>query len=208
MEQIGRVSRTPRLVFAVGFAVVLTACGLLLANRLVRLASVTPAKPLPAYGAVPAFFLIDQQRETVTEASLRGRVWVADFIFTSCPGQCLLMTDRITSLQRALPDAGLRFVSFSVDPERDTPEALAAYAQRHGGDVRWRLLTGERGVIQRLSQDGFKLTASGGADGIAHSTRLILVDGAGAIRGYYEVADPAAMARLRRDAARLLESGS
>ncbi len=209
MEQTRPVSAKPRILFSLGLAVILTACALLLMNRLIHLAAVTPSQPLPSYGQVPAFALVDQDRAAVSDGTLRGHVWIADFIFTSCSGQCLLMTDRLAALQRAIREPALRFISFSVDPDRDTPEVLAAYAQQHGADARWRLLTGERAVIQRLSQDGFKLSAVPEDDSsIAHSTRLVLIDGTGEIRGYYEAGDAAAMARLRRDAARLLEGGA
>ena len=232
MEQIRAVSRTSKALLVVGAAVLLTACGLLLVNRLIRLAEVTTVtepgaprsarggdrkaepggrarpRPLPAYGPVPAFSFIDQDRAPLTDESLRGHVWLADFIFTTCPGQCLLMTDRFAALQRALPESSLRFISFSVDPARDTPEVLAAYAARYGSDPRWRLATGDVEAIRRLSQEGFKLSAvQDPASGIAHSIRLVLVDAHGAIRGYYDAGDAAAMARLRRDAARLLEGG-
>lgn len=208
MEQARPVS-APRVLFGVGLAVLLTACALLLVNRLIHLASVIPARPLLAYGPVPAFSLMDQARAPLTDESLRGHVWLADFIFTRCPGQCLLMTDRFAALQRALPEPSLRFVSFSVDPARDTPEALAAYAARYGADPRWRLATGDAEAIRRLSQEGFKLSAvQDPASGIAHSIRLVLVDASGVIRGYYDAGDAAAMIRLRHDAARLLEGGA
>ena len=167
---------------------------------------------LPVLRAAPAFQLTDQHGRPVSRDALEGRVWVADFIFTSCPGQCLLMTDQFRALQRAFKQASLAFVSFSVDPGHDTPEVLAAYAQRHGGDPRWRLLTGSRDAIYQLCRDGFGLAvddAGAGADQpITHSVRLILVDPRGQIRGTYDATDGTAMARLRRDLRRLLARGA
>jgi len=167
-----------------------------------------PSGPPPIHGIVPAFALTDQQGQAFTREELAGRVWIADFIFTSCAGQCLLMSDQMTGLQRAFHnESGIRFVSFSVDPERDTPETLLAYAQRHGADARWHLLTGARAAMTALCRDGFRLALGAGAsprEPIAHSVRLILVDRLGRIRGYYDAAEASAMAHLREDARRLL----
>jgi protoheme IX farnesyltransferase len=167
---------------------------------------------LPRLAEVPAFRLTDQRTRAVTRESLRGRVWVADFIFTTCPGQCPLLTERLTLLQRAFAgEPRLAFVSISVDPVRDTPAVLAAYAARHGADARWVLLTGEPEAVAGLCREGFGLAlgaaAPGAREGIAHSRRLVLVDAAGAVRGYYDASEGAAMGRLRRDIAQLLEGG-
>jgi protein SCO1/2 len=97
---------------------------------------------------------------------------------------------------------------FSVDPERDTPQALAAYAQRYGADPRWVLATGPRPALVSLCRDGFHLSVGQGTSArepIAHSVRLALVDPAGRIRGFYAADDAAAMSRLRADARRLLQ---
>jgi protein SCO1/2 len=169
-----------------------------------------PRTPLPVRGAVPTFSLTDQDGHAISHEALVGHVWIADFIFTSCPGQCLLMTDQFNALQRTFAGAeGLRFVSFSVDPSHDTPEVLAAYATRHGADPRWRLLTGEREAIFTLCRDGFGLAvddASGTtSEPITHSVRLVLVDRTGRMRGTYDATDAQAMGRLRRDVRQLLE---
>lgn len=222
MEQTRPVA-LPRLIFLCGLIVTLSACGLLWLNRLIGLAAVTPprpsldsardgrpkpveGRPLPDYGAVPAFALTDQDRGAMDAASLRGHVWVADFIFTTCPGQCLLMTDRFAQLQRAVREPSVRFVSITVDPAHDTPEALAAYAAQHGADPRWRLLTGDPAVIRRLCREGFRLSLDDASAPITHSMKLVLVDPDGEIRGYYEADDAAALGRLRQDLARLLKS--
>ncbi len=186
---------------------------LLLAGLLLTRAvlSPPPSAPLPVYGMVPAFALTDQQGHAFTREALAGRVWIADFIFTSCAGQCLLMSDQMTGLQRTFHDEnGIRFVSFSVDPERDTPETLLAYAQRHGSDARWHFVTGDRAAITALCREGFHLAFAAGAsprEPIAHSVRLVLVDRAGQIRGYYDAAETGAMAHLREDTRRLLATG-
>ena len=193
-------------------------CWAIVAVALVALAvtrSVTVATPssgshwLPDYGSVPGFSLTDQSGRVMTGGELDGRVWVADFIFTSCPSQCLLMTDQLRGLQRTFADMkDLRFISFSVDPEHDTPEILSAYARSHGADPRWILLTGERQGIVQLCRDGFRLSVDDGATGhgdpITHSTRFVLIDREGRIRGYYRATDAKHMAQLREDLRRIL----
>jgi protein SCO1/2 len=162
---------------------------------------------------VPLFALTDQQNRAVTGETLRGRVWVADFIFTSCAGQCPLMSEAMRALQEAFADEPqLSFVSFSVDPSRDTPERLAIYAVRYGADARWTLLTGAREAIQRLCVQGFRLAFDDqpevAQEPILHSVRFVLVDRTGQIRGYYDATEAQAMARLRQDVTRLLEASS
>ena len=155
------------------------------------------------YGQVPAFQLTDQAGQPFTSGSLKGRAWIADFIFTSCAGTCPQMTARMASLQAKLPPA-VQLVSISVDPQRDTPQVLAEYAGRHGADpARWRFLTGDPGRIAPLVSQGFRLSYAEGTDPvepIIHSVRFVLVDPSGAIRGYYDSTDPAQVERLVRDA--------
>jgi protein SCO1/2 len=177
---------------------------------------------LPVYGTVPSFRLTDQRGQTVTAADLHGRVWVANFMFTSCAGVCPVLTRRMVEVQRwaertGYPPTALRLVSFSVEPERDTPERLAGFAQEHGADAaRWSFLTGPYQAVERAAVEGFKQGLSrerpgpgeppgDGLDGINifHGTRLVLVDREGRIRGYYE-ADAEGLGRLEADAAQLL----
>ena len=157
---------------------------------------------------VPDFSLTDQTEKTVTLDNLKGRVWIADFIFTNCGGTCPLMTGKMRRLQEALP-ADIRMVSFSVDPERDTPKALAAYAAENGASAeRWLFLTGDKQSLYDLCIKGFKLPldSQGGtaAEPIAHSTRFVLVDKDGVIRGYYSGTEDEELTRLATDAKKLL----
>lgn len=165
-------------------------------------------KPLEDYGQVPDFSLTDETGNTMTRASLAGKVWIADFIFTNCTGTCPVITNTMRRLQNALPD-DVHLVSFSVDPERDTPEVLAEYAkQSHANTMRWHFLTGDKSQLYDLSIKGFKLALedTGGTDvePITHSTRLVLVDKQGKIRGYYGGTDEEDMRKLFTDAAALL----
>jgi protein SCO1/2 len=167
-----------------------------------------PAPP-PRLARVPDFSLRNRDGRTVTRADLLGAPWVADFVFTRCAASCPLMSARMARLDRRLPagpaasSPAVRLVSFSVDPEFDTPAVLARYAASFGASPRWLFLSGGREAILRLSRDGFRLAVGGGGpakEPILHSTRFILVDGEGWIRRYYDALDPAAMAAVPRDA--------
>ena len=179
------------------------ACGLVaLAVAAVRTQMRQQPAP-PVLGRLPAFALGDQHGRPVTLASFRGETWIASFVFTRCGGVCPRIVERLKVLGPQLP-AEVRRVSISVDPEYDTAAVLASYGQAHGiRDPRWLLLTGEPAAVRALVLDGFMLAVGASTDPtepILHSSRLVLVDGAGAIRGYYESEDPEAMAKLARDA--------
>ena len=164
---------------------------------------------LPTYGRVPEFLLVDQDGRAISLNELHGRIWVADFIFTRCAGQCPLMSSRMAELASVFQAQPVVWISFSVDPQWDTPEVLARYARAYGAlPDRWRFVTGDHAAIERLCQEGFRLSvdADGGSaqEPITHSARFVLVDQAGEIRGYYDAQDEAAMGRLQRDLRRLL----
>jgi protein SCO1/2 len=163
---------------------------------------------LPDYSVVPEFSLTERSNRPVARQDLVGHVWVADFIFTHCSGICPAMSSNMEKLQNKLPKE-IRLVSFSVDPQNDTPEVLSEYANRYNADPeRWLFLTGEQEAIQKLSIGGFKLAldpSSGTeAEPITHSSRFVLVDREGHIRGYYGTEDPGALDRLIADANKLL----
>jgi len=167
----------------------------------------TKADP-PMYGTAPAFSFTERSGREVQSSELAGKVWVADFIFTSCAGACPVMTEKMRALQEKLPPE-IRLVSFTVDPERDTPETLRSYAERAGADrERWLFLTGNKEALYKLSIEGFKLgvddAAGTPAEPITHSTRFVLVDREGRIRGYYGMEDETALERLEEDATGLL----
>lgn len=167
------------------------------------------AKPeLPKIAAVPDFRLTERSHRIVDRQQLAGSVWIADFIFTQCAGICPTMTARMRQLQDILP-RDIRLVSFSVDPANDTPEALRAYADKFGADSeRWMFLTGDSEAMHDLSISGFKLALddSGGTaeEPITHSSRFVLVDREGWIRGYYGMDDAGSMERLTEDARKLM----
>jgi protein SCO1/2 len=170
------------------------------------------ASDVPALGSVGSFSLTDQAGRAVSAQTLRGKVWAAAFFFTRCPTVCPRITRRMRDLQHAAAKGAvkLELVSFSVDPDNDTPEVLAAYAKEYGADLAtWRFLTGDLEVIRKTSEHGFKLALDGkatpGADhfGLFHGSHLVLVDGAGQIRGYYRTSEDEQMAQLLKDAALL-----
>ena len=103
------------------------------------------------YGSVPELSLVERSGKTINLAALRGKVWVADFIYTSCTDTCPLQTVDMAKLQEQWKkNSDFESVSFSVDPERDTPRALTRYAERFNADAkRWLFLTAGRGEIAR-----------------------------------------------------------
>ncbi|HEX8173129.1 MAG TPA: SCO family protein [Thermoanaerobaculia bacterium] len=148
---------------------------------------------LPKLFTVPDAKLVDERGARVELDSLKGRVTVYDFIFTSCTGSCPIMTNNMRALTKKVDaDTPVRFVSISVDPARDTPAVLAEYAKRVRNDPRWTFLTGTRDDIVKLSVDGFKLAANdpqGGAEALLHSSKFAVADKDGVIRGYYDGAN-------------------
>jgi len=154
---------------------------------------------------VPQFALIDQFGEELTGSDLLETYWIANFIFTHCGGICPTMTFQMRELQNAIPpDMPVRFVSFSVDPERDTPDVLRAYAEEWGADQeRWSFLTGKKEEIYSLAREGFLLGVNpdGGTliEPIMHSQRFVMVDDTGMIRGYYDGFDDTEIEKLIED---------
>ena len=166
-------------------------------------------EPPMTYGRAPDFSLTNRDGRIVTNGDLLGTPWVADFIFTRCAISCPRMTQRMIQLENLWPAAlDTARVSFSVDPEYDTPEVLQAYADSWGiEDPRWLFLTGARENLKSLVMEGFKLAletnpppgATSPGEPILHSTRFVLVDAEGAIRGYYDVVEGGELERLARD---------
>jgi protein SCO1/2 len=156
-------------------------------------------KPLPVLGEVSDFVLTSQTGEEFHGKSLQGRVWVADFIFTNCPGPCPRMSWQMKQIQAAVKDLPkVSLVSFTVDPARDTPKILSVYAKNYEAQPgRWYFLTGPVETLNQLSRYSFKL---GNVDGsLNHSTRFVLVDQQSRIRGYYESTDGDVLRQLVAD---------
>ncbi len=168
-----------------------------------------PPPSLPVMGELPAFTLTDRSGATVTLATLAGRPWIADLVFTRCQLSCPRMTERMASLgQRLAP--GVRRVSLSVDPAHDTPAVLTEYARQHKAEAPdWLFLTGDEAEMRRLAVEGFKLGVAAAdpsdpraaQEPVTHSTRFVLVDGQGRVRGWYDAFDEGALGKLLRDSA-------
>src|SRR3989338_1805543 len=193
-----------RLLWSVWAVAVVSGVGLLW-----YVADAAKAVALPRYGRVPSFTLTDQAGGSVSQETFKGVVWIADFIFTRCAGQCPVMTAQMSRLAQAFQgEPSLVLVSFTVDPAHDPPEILARYAASHAArPAQWRFLTGDLQTITRLSQAGFQLALSyeGTVDEpITHSRRFVLVDRQGVIRGSYDAGEAEAMTRIRRDVQRLV----
>jgi protein SCO1 len=165
------------------------------------LAGCSPAPPLPVLGTVPPFALTDQTGAAFESARLKGHVWIADFMYTTCPGPCPLMSHFLHQIAEASP-ADLLLVSFTVDPEHDTPAVLAAYATHYPAPPgRWWFLTGPREQLNDLGLNAFHLNSVDGT--MNHSTRFALVDGQMRIRAYYETLADKFRPQLLADVKRL-----
>jgi protein SCO1/2 len=191
-------------------AVFLGAVALALAVALVARA-MRPPLSLPVLGTVPAFHLVDERGAPYASDAMRGHVAVVDFIFTRCPSSCPRLTARMGELQSRLArdHSDARLVSFSVDPENDTPPVLSAYAGHAGADLaRWTFVTGPVDDVTRAVVEGFKVSAAkvwtGANDyDVTHGNWFVLTDRAGAIRGYYPTEEAADFERLVSDTERL-----
>ena len=171
-----------------------------------------PSSQINRTRLVPDFSLTERSGRKTSLADLRGNIWIADFIYTQCSDSCPLQTANMAKLQQQWSgERNLLLVSFSVDPERDTPQVLARYAKRFNADSqRWLFLTGNQDQIARLVEDGFHLPVAAALSHrhdkpiVLHSPRFILVDRQSEIRGTYDSRDRQSMQRLNADVAGLL----
>lgn len=169
-------------------------------------------RPDPGWEATrfPDFLLVDQDGRPVDQSVLDGHITIVDFIFTSCPLQCPAMTGGLWTLGEELKTTGVRFLSMSIDPERDTPERLKKYASDYSADPsQWRFLTGEKDSVRRIVRDSLRYEVSDNPDSIVpladgstmqnivHPPHYILVGPDRAVLGTFYYQDPAALDRLR-----------
>jgi protein SCO1/2 len=170
-----------------------------------------PRPPLPVYGHVPTFGLVDQRGAPYPTESMLGHVTVADFVFTRCTASCPRLTARMGELQARLARRGsdARLVSFSVDPDNDTPAVLADYAAKaHADAARWTFVTGNADEMVRAVVLGFKVAAAkiehgAGDSEVTHGDWFVLADRSGAIRGYYSTEEESDLDKVADDVARL-----
>src|SRR5262249_15019154 len=187
-----------------------------LALPIVRTLRVSLPRSLPVLSSVTDFQLTDQNGQPFGTQQLRGRVWVANAIFTRCPTVCPASTQYMAQVQHRGRGLGEYFhlVSFTVDPEHDTPQKLLDYAKQHKVSPRmWSFLTGSRGELTRILNDGLKIymgkdqTADDDLMSIGHGSHFVLVDGRMRIRGYYDLTAEGALDALLRDAGLLASRG-
>jgi protein SCO1/2 len=168
---------------------------LLVATLVLAPACRPPASTLPVMYPAPELALVDQRGAPFSSADAAGKVVVTNFIFTTCTDVCPLLTATMARARDELRTAGLLgakvlLLSISVDPEQDSPEALATYAERFAADpTNWRFLTGDRAQIESLLVSGYKVGApprapspAGGPSPLVHSNRFVVVDPRGQIR--------------------------
>lgn len=195
------------LLWGLLLLVLMVVAGVALVDRWAMPENRTPVtEPLPDFGAVPDFRLTDTDGRTVTRRDLLGAPWIADFIFTRCAGTCPVMSLKMQTLDGDLPPE-IDLVSVTVDPEHDTPDVLVDYAERFEASDRWHFLTGTPEDVVSLSRDGFHLGVDlspppdqvNPDEPIVHSTRFVLVDAQGHIRGYYNMLMSGELERLVGD---------
>ncbi len=163
---------------------------------------------------VGAFTFTDQQARPLAAENLKGKVWIANFIFTSCAAECLVLSSRFAELQRLFAKEGdLAFVSFSVDPQTDTPERLGQFAQRwHADPEKWFFLTGEAAEVDALVKNSFLLPLTRDpieagklmSEKFIHSNRFAIVDRTGTVRAYVDGLEPEAISTVSRIVVELL----
>lgn len=173
--------------------------------------------PLPVLRQVTEFTLTNQNGQALSLASLRGQVWVADLIFTRCAGPCVIMSRLMSELQADLPPGQpVKLVSLTADPDFDTPQVLKHYGERFKAEpARWQFLTGPRPELYRLATQDLMLVVVENKpeerttpdDLFLHSTRFILVDQKGRIRGVYDSESSDAKSRVLDAVHRLLREG-
>ena len=166
------------------------------------------------YYTVPAFAFTNQYNTEISDADYAGRIYVADYFFTTCPTICPVMSSQLSRLQSQLIESNLlgdvKLLSHTVDPENDTPEVLRAYAERLNADsANWNFVTGSQDDLYYQAKFGYYLTAlpsDTAAGGFFHSDTFVLVDRQGHIRGYYDGTSTQEVDQLFNDIQHLISS--
>jgi protein SCO1/2 len=180
-----------------------------------RALTTTLPDPPATYGAVPEFLLTDQSGDAFGSEKLRGKIWVANFIFTRCTTVCPIFSGKMSELQKRTNKAsrGLQLVSFSVDPAYDTPEVLKEYSKRFSANPwYWHFLTGPTEQVRSVVVDGMKTFMGDAAevdapDALMHGSHFVLIDPSMNIRGYYQVEDDKTVERLLTDIQMVITEG-
>jgi len=211
MSEIPARPGIPRIGWIVAF---LAAAGLIGLAYVSLKSTRPPALPsnLEKISKVHGFQLTDQNGKSITLDDIKGTIWAANFIFTRCKGPCPITTLRMQELHTKLKKArgNVALVTFTVDPEYDTPEILKTFGEQQGAEpTSWKFLTGTPDDIQKIVVAGLLQPLAKEPDGTpAHSTRIVLVDREGWLRGYQDGLDPEAVQKLMVDIGELLREGS
>jgi len=199
------MSKPMKILTMAAWLVAVAGMVVLAAVQLTRDHNTQPSEVITA----PDFSLTDQLGRTVTTQDLKGHPWIADFFFTECASACPIMSSHLSALQSRIP-SDVKFISFSVDPEHDTPPALLAYAKQYGADNdRWRFLTGDKDKIMDAIH-GMKVSLVPPATGnqIEHDVHFLLMDADGKLVRVYDSRFPDEIDLLIKDATTADNSGS
>ncbi len=193
---------------------VLAAAVGVLSLTILKMCQAPTLQRLPVLYVLPEFNLTEASGAPFSTKDLDGKVWIASFIFTSCRVECPPIGRANRQIQDKLGDVpGIALVTFSVDPEFDTPEVLTTWGADFGRDpARWHLVTGDRKAIEQVVIDGFRThmgerSVTGGLVQIAHTMKLVLVDQERGIRHYFDATDDKALALIVDHAKALAKEG-
>ena len=167
----------------IGFKLKAVTCLFGLAVLLLPITSMAQAPD--SFGPAPKISLVDSDGNDFSSDLLAGKIWIANFFFTRCNGPCPIQTAHLKRLRSKFDaETNIHFVSITVDPKHDSSEVLKEYSEKHAkDDSKWHFLTGDLEKIVELMNEGFNLGS--GSEPIYHSSRLILIDKSGEIRGFY-----------------------
>ena len=163
------------------------------------------------YPTIPFFHFLNEDSIRISSKDLKGKIWVADFFFTTCSTICPKMTTQMKRLNAMTSDLNdqVQFISFTINPRYDQPSVLKQYKKHHGiTATNWTFLTGDEAEIHRLGIEDFRIFAGQddlSEDGYAHSEAFTLVDKEGFVRGVYNIADPKQVDQLEKDIRKLLK---
>ena len=163
-------------------------------------------RSLPVFHKVSDFTLVDSENHPFQFKNLRGKVVIADFIFTTCQGVCPMMTKNMKAIYEQFRNKkDIIFLSITVNPEYDTPAILSKYVARLNiNPNQWIFLTGPRENIQEIAVNQFKIGSV--EQPVFHSAYFVLVDKNGVVRGYYEGSEDAMIQKLVNDTKKLSKS--
>ena len=163
------------------------------------------------YPTIPFFHFLNEDSIRISSKDLKGKIWVADFFFTTCSTICPKMTTQMKRLNAMTSDLNdqVQFISFTINPRYDQPSVLKQYKKHHGiTATNWTFLTGDEAETHRLGIEDFRIFAGQddlSEDGYAHSEAFTLVDKEGFVRGVYNIADPKQVDQLEKDIRKLLK---